>query len=69
MADLRGTTALVTGGSSGIGLGIVTTLAGAGADVAIWSLDEAANEAAVTALTTTGRRVHAEVCDVTDERR
>ena len=68
MADLRGTTALVTGGSSGIGLGIATALARAGADVAIWSLDEVANDAAVATLAATGQRVHAEVCDVTDER-
>jgi NAD(P)-dependent dehydrogenase (short-subunit alcohol dehydrogenase family) len=41
--DLTGTVALVTGGNSGIGLGMATALAQHGADVAIWGTNESKN--------------------------
>jgi NAD(P)-dependent dehydrogenase (short-subunit alcohol dehydrogenase family) len=65
--DLTGKVALVTGGNSGIGLGMATALAEAGADVAIWGTSEAKNEAARQALAATGRRVLALRCDVGEE--
>jgi NAD(P)-dependent dehydrogenase (short-subunit alcohol dehydrogenase family) len=67
MTDLHGHVALVTGGNSGIGLGMAMGLAAAGADIAIWGTNPAKNEAAAEQLATTGRRVHTEVCDVADE--
>ncbi len=65
--DLTGRVALVTGGNSGIGLGMALTLAEAGADIAIWGTSEAKNEAARVELERTGRRVLALRCDVGDE--
>lgn len=65
--DLTGKVALVTGGNSGIGLGMALGLAEAGADVAIWGTSAAKNEAARTRLARHGRRVLAVPCDVGDE--
>src|SRR5258708_13364956 len=41
--DLRGKTAIVTGGNSGIGLGMAEALAQAGAAVGIWGTNEEKN--------------------------
>lgn len=38
--DMRGRSAVVTGGASGIGLAIVKRLAQSGANIAIWDMDE-----------------------------
>lgn len=65
--DLTGKVALVTGGNSGIGLGMARALAEAGADVAIWGTNAKKNAEAVAALSATGIRAHAETCDVGDE--
>ena len=65
--DLAGKVALVTGGNSGIGLGMALVLAEAGADVAIWGTNPAKNEAARATLAATGRRVLALTCDVGEE--
>jgi NAD(P)-dependent dehydrogenase (short-subunit alcohol dehydrogenase family) len=65
--DLTGKVALVTGGNSGIGLGMARALAEAGADVAIWGTSAAKNAEALAALSATGVRAHAEICDVGDE--
>lgn len=62
--DLTGKVALVTGGNSGIGLGMAKALAEAGADVAIWGTNEAKNAAARDTVAATGRRVLALQCDV-----
>ena len=42
--NLTGKTALITGGNSGIGLGMAKALAAAGADVAIWGTNAAATQ-------------------------
>lgn len=65
--DLTGKVALVTGGNSGIGLGMARAVAKAGADVAIWGTNPAKNAAAQRELEATGRRVLAHNCDVGDE--
>ena len=48
--DLKGKTALVTGGNGGIGLGMAQALAAAGAKVAIAGRDKAKNAAALKSL-------------------
>jgi NAD(P)-dependent dehydrogenase (short-subunit alcohol dehydrogenase family) len=65
--DLTGKVALVTGGNSGIGLGMARALAQAGADVAIWGTNPAKNAAAEAELRNGGRRVLALACDVSGE--
>ena len=65
--DLSGRVALVTGGNSGIGLGMADALATHGADVAIWGTNADKNAAAAEQLRRHGRRVLAQVCDVGDE--
>src|SRR5690349_8357786 len=67
MTDLTGHVALVTGGNSGIGLGMASGLARAGASVAIWGTNPDKNAAAVSSLEALGGQVHAERCDVSDE--
>ena len=66
--DLTGKVALVTGGNSGIGLGMARALAEAGADVAVWGTNVAKNAAARAELEKCGRKVLAVTCDVSDER-
>lgn len=67
MADLTGLVVLVTGGNSGIGLGMAKACAEAGADVVIWGRSGDKNRAAEAELVETGRRVLALECDVSDE--
>lgn len=64
---MTGKVALITGGNSGIGLGMAKAVAEAGADVAIWGTSAAKNAAAETVLAKIGRRVLALACDVSDE--
>ncbi|MCW2498033.1 SDR family oxidoreductase [Jatrophihabitans sp.] len=64
--DLSGRVALVTGGNSGIGLGIARALAAAGADIAVWGTNAGKNEAAVDELSVGGSRAMSAVCDVGD---
>ncbi len=52
--DLTGRTALVTGGNSGIGLGMARALVQAGASVAIWGTNEEKSAEAVAELTSLG---------------
>ena len=65
--DLSGKVALVTGGNSGIGLGMARAMGEAGADIAIWGTNAAKNTAAQAELASTGRRVLALTCEVSNE--
>lgn len=65
--DLTGKVALITGGNSGIGLGMAVAIAEAGADVAIWGTNPGKNAAAKAELEKTGRKILALECDVGDE--
>jgi NAD(P)-dependent dehydrogenase (short-subunit alcohol dehydrogenase family) len=62
--DLTGHVAVITGGTSGIGLGMAEGLARAGADVAVWGRNEERNARAQEQLATHGTRVLALRCDV-----
>lgn len=65
--DLSGKVALVTGGNSGIGLGMAEGLAQAGADIVVWGTNPVKNEKASSRLAEFGTRVSAQVVDVRDE--
>lgn len=65
--DLTGKTALITGGNSGIGLGMAEALAQAGAAVCIWGTNESKNSDALAKLKAHGTKVLALRCDVGDE--
>ena len=64
--DLTGRVALVTGGNGGIGLGMATGLAKAGATVMIAGRNGAKNEAAVAGLRALGAKAESIAVDVTD---
>ena len=57
---------LVTGGNGGIGLGLATGCARAGAGIVIWGRSKEKNDAAVEQLRELGAEVHAFVCDIDD---
>src|SRR5262245_46532799 len=65
--DLTGKVALVTGGNSGIGLGMAEALAQAGASVCVWGTNQEKNAAAKARLDKHGGKTLALRCDVADE--
>lgn len=67
--DLSGKVAIVTGGNSGIGLGMAEGLAQAGADVAIWGTNPDKNAKAEDQLKSYGTKILSQIVDVTDETR
>jgi NAD(P)-dependent dehydrogenase (short-subunit alcohol dehydrogenase family) len=66
MRDVQGKTAIVTGAASGIGLGIATALATAGANIVLADLRVESLGAARKAIEATGARVATVVVDVSD---
>lgn len=67
LIDLTNKTAIVTGGALGIGFGIASRLAEAGAGVVIADLNEEAGNKAVKELTGNGRKAAFVKTDVADE--
>ena len=67
MKDISGKTAIVTGAASGIGLGIATALAEAGANVVMADIQKDAVEQAAHGLSGTNKRVMPVRIDVTQE--
>ncbi len=65
MFDLTGHVAVVTGGNAGLGLGMASGLAKAGAKVAIWGRNLERNEAAMEQLAQLGTEAASFACDVT----
>jgi NAD(P)-dependent dehydrogenase (short-subunit alcohol dehydrogenase family) len=65
--DISGKTAIVTGAASGIGLGIATALAEAGANVVMADIQKEAIEQAAHGLSGTNKRVMPVRIDVTQE--
>jgi NAD(P)-dependent dehydrogenase (short-subunit alcohol dehydrogenase family) len=65
--DLTGKVALITGGNSGIGLGMAIGLAQAGADVCIWGTNPEKNAAAEKEILAVGGKAAALRCDVSQE--
>ena len=65
--NLSGKVALITGGNSGIGLGMAKGLAESGADVCIWGTNIEKNERSQRELSAIGIKAHAIKCDVSSE--
>ena len=65
MKDLNGRVAVVTGGASGIGRGMVEAFIGEGMKVVIGDIEQAALDKTVTELTKDGADVVGELAEVT----
>jgi 2-dehydro-3-deoxy-L-rhamnonate dehydrogenase (NAD+) len=64
--DLKGRTAVVTGGARGIGLAIAQKLFACGASVTLWDVDAVSLAKAAMALSLHGTKPRTNVVDVTD---
>lgn len=66
--DLKGLTAVVTGGNNGIGQALAIGMAKAGADIAVWARNPDRNAATVEQIEQLGVKALGVSCDVTDEK-
>jgi len=66
--ELRGKTAFITGGGSGVGLGQAKVFAGAGMNVVIADIRQDHLDEALASLRETGARVHGIRLDITDRK-
>jgi len=64
--ELSGRTAIITGGNSGIGLGMARALAAEGCNVSIWGRNAQKNKAAAASLNGLSGEVDTRICDVSD---
>jgi all-trans-retinol dehydrogenase (NAD+) len=64
MTAIQGSRVLITGGASGIGLGLAQAMAKKGAELVLWDIDAAALDAAVAQINSSGGRAEGQVCDV-----
>ena len=64
MKDFDGKVAVITGGASGIGLGMARAFAGAGMKLVLADLDEVALDTVASELQTGGADVVTRLCDV-----
>jgi len=67
--DLKGKTAIVTGGAMGIGLATSKLLAKEGCTVTIWDINKTELEKANKELANLSGKVFTHICDVTDQKR
>ncbi len=67
MLTLKGKTAVITGGSSGIGAATAKLLAKAGANIVILDVNQAQGNATTDEIKTTGTKAVFLACDITDE--
>lgn len=67
--DLKGKTAIVTGGAMGIGLATSKLLVKEGCTVTIWDINQSEMEKAKKELVSLGGKVFIYFCDVTDKKR
>ena len=65
--DLAGKSVLVTGGNSGIGLGMAEAVAEAGADVCVWGRNKERNQTSLEKLKGYGAKALALECDVSNQ--
>ncbi len=65
LTSLEGRVAVITGGASGIGLGVASRLAEAGAEVSLLDIDDVGGQRAVRSLEERGFRASYFHCDVT----
>ena len=66
--DLAGKVALITGGNSGIGLGMAEAVAAAGAEVSIWGTNPDKNKAARESLDKYEPKITDHLVDVSDSK-
>src|SRR5262245_7637815 len=64
MQRLPGKVAVITGGASGIGLGMARAFAGAGMKLVLADLDDAARDAAIAEFRAAGTEAIGQRCDV-----
>lgn len=67
MPDLTGKAFIITGGNSGIGLGMAEGIAQAGGSVILWGRREDKNAEAVARVEALGGKATSHACDVSDE--
>lgn len=65
--DLSGKVFVVTGGNSGIGLGMAEGIAAVGGSIAVWGRQETKNATAMESLRSFGVTARSYVCDVAEE--